>query len=220
MDDEWESRYEGRIHLLNELSERLEIETRSAIADLPHIDRVSFRVKPPDSFIEKAIDPRNDPPYEDPFVEIEDQVAGRIIVFFIEDLEKVQERLKGTFNTVEYEHRRPPADAEFGYESHHLICVIPPQSKPDDWDDRDDLPPTFELQIRTIFMHAYAEPQHDIAYKAVSDLPGDIRRELAWIAASAWGADRAYHRVREWYEANAANSHDEQTSDGRDVQAA
>jgi hypothetical protein len=25
-----------------------------------------------------------------------------------------------------------------------------------------------------------------------------IRRELAWIAASAWGADQAYERVREW----------------------
>jgi len=54
------------------------------------------------------------------------------------------------------------------------------------------------LQIRTIFMHAYSEPQHDFAYKAAGDLPPNVRRELAWIAASAWGADQAYARVAEW----------------------
>lgn len=47
-------------------------------------------------------------------------------------------------------------------------------------------------------MHAYAEPQHDLSYKAAADLPSEIRRELAWVAASAWGADQAYERVRRW----------------------
>lgn len=26
----------------------------------------------------------------------------------------------------------------------------------------------------------------------------DVKRQLAWIAASAWGADQAYERVRAW----------------------
>jgi ppGpp synthetase/RelA/SpoT-type nucleotidyltranferase len=66
------------------------------------------------------------------------------------------------------------------------------------WGARDDLPSTFELRVRTIFMHAYAEPQHNIGYKAASELPGQVRRELAWIAASA------YERVRSWDGANDA----------------
>jgi ppGpp synthetase/RelA/SpoT-type nucleotidyltranferase len=57
------------------------------------------------------------------------------------------------------------------------------------------MPSTFELQIRTLFMHAWAEPQHDMGYKAAQELTREIRRELAWIAASAWGADQAYDRV-------------------------
>jgi hypothetical protein len=36
---------------------------------------------------------------------------------------------------------------------------------------------TFELQIRTLFMHAYVEPQHDIGSKAARDLPREIRKE-------------------------------------------
>jgi ppGpp synthetase/RelA/SpoT-type nucleotidyltranferase len=44
--------------------------------------------------------------------------------------------------------------------------------------------------------HAYAEPQHDLAYKPETPPSDEIRRELAWVAASSWGADQALERVR------------------------
>lgn len=191
--------YLSRIALLEAAKATLERETSEALSDIPHIDRVSFRVKPPESFLAKALDPANSPPYSHPLLEIEDQIAGRVIVFFLADLTTVRERLSRTFSTVEWSRRRPERDAEFGYESDHIICVIPPHLKPEGWSDRDDMPNTFELQIRTVFMHAYAEPQHDIAYKNSADLPASVRKELAWIAASAWGADQAYERVLEWH---------------------
>lgn len=189
--------YTDREELLQQLRDALESETQDALNDLPHIDRICFRVKDPDRFAEKALDPENDPPYADPLAEIEDQVAGRIIVFFLADVNQVHGRLDGTFNTVERAHRKPPRDAEFGYESHHLICQIPPHLKPKGWGKVDSMPETFELQVRTIFMHAYAEPQHDFGYKGAQELTADTRKELAWIAASAWGADQAYQRVRD-----------------------
>jgi putative GTP pyrophosphokinase len=200
MREDLRSRYCGRLGLLEQLRSNLEQETKEALAALPHIDRVTFRVKEVDSFVAKAEDPKNDPPYQDPLAEIEDQVAGRVIVFFLCDLLTVHEHLTRTYSTIERSQRRPERDAEFGYESDHLICIIPPHLKPNGWNMRDDMPSTFELQIRTLFMHAYAEPQHDIGYKAARDLPREIRRELAWIAASAWGADQAYERVRRWNE--------------------
>jgi GTP pyrophosphokinase len=100
--------------------------------------------------------------------EIEDQVAGRVIVFYLDDIAGVLDTLKGTFNAVERSRRHPQRDEEFGYESEHLIAALPPQVLPDEWQGRDDLPTTFELQVRTVFMHAYAEPQHDLGYKAPS----------------------------------------------------
>jgi ppGpp synthetase/RelA/SpoT-type nucleotidyltranferase len=57
------------------------------------------------------------------------------------------------------------------------------------------MPSTFELQIRTLFMHAYAEPQHDFAYKSSAELLRDDRKRLGWIASAAWGADRAYQEL-------------------------
>jgi ppGpp synthetase/RelA/SpoT-type nucleotidyltranferase len=61
-----------------------------------------------------------------------------------------------------------------------------------------DAPRTFKLQVRTLFMHAWAEPQQDPEYKAAEDLPGDMLRELSWIAASSWGADQAFGQIVEW----------------------
>jgi putative GTP pyrophosphokinase len=200
MREDLRSRYADRLGILEQLRSNLEQETKEALAALPHIDRVTFRVKGVDSFVAKAKDLKNDPPYQDPLAEIEDQVAGRVIVFFLSDLLIVHEHLAGTYSTIERSHRRPERDAEFGYESDHVICVIPPHLKPNGWNMRYDMPSTFELQMRTLLMHAYAEPQHDIGYKAARDLPREIRRELAWIASSAWGADQAYERVRKWNE--------------------
>lgn len=198
MPDLLKEQYEARIPLLEELSDRLRTQVEDALEGTPHIDRISFRVKAPSSFLKKARDPGNRPGYTAPLSEIEDQIAGRIIVFFLSDIEGVLDRISGTFSTVEASHRRPKRDAEFGYESHHRICIVPPMEMPDGWAELDDALKTFELQVRTVFMHAYSEPQHDFGYKASKDLPPDIKKELAWIAASAWGADRAYARVVGW----------------------
>src|SRR2546428_11367152 len=93
-------RYSDRMSLLEQLRSNLEQETKEALTGLPHIDRVTFRVKIVESFVAKAEDPKNDPPYQDPLVEIEDQVAGRVIFFFLSDLSAVHECLAGTYSTI------------------------------------------------------------------------------------------------------------------------
>jgi GTP pyrophosphokinase len=201
VDDDLRRAYASRLPLLGAAKAALKRETLDALAAVEHVDRVAFRVKSVASFVAKALDPANDPPFSQPLLEVEDQIAGRVIVFFLRDMTTVQERLGRTFSTVERSRRQPARDEEFGYESDHMICIIPPHLKPVGWAEHASMPNTFELQIRTIFMHAYAEPQHDVAYKSSGELPRTVRRELAWIAASAWGADRAYQRVQEWHQA-------------------
>lgn len=193
--------YSLRVPLLEHASKRLHQEVLLSLRECNHIDRVSFRVKGADSFAKKASDRRNNPPYTDPLREIEDQIAGRVIVFFRSDLKIVHDLLfNRVFQPVEAQERRPDTDAEFGYESNHYVFQIPPQALPSEWPDDGQMPTTFELQLRTLFMHAWAEPQHDIGYKGGEHIPKDIRRELAWIAASAWGADQAYERIIQWTE--------------------
>ena len=183
--------YEERLYLLQQLRDNLQAKTVEALGQLSHIDRVSFRVKDSSSFARKCLPQGLEPTYVKPLVEVEDQVAGRILVFFSHDLEMVDEKLRRWFRgMVEETKRRPANAAEFGYESDHYVIVIDEHLKPDGWRHRSDLPETFELQIRTLFMHAWAEPQHDLGYKN-NELPDHQKRLHAWVAASAWGADRA-----------------------------
>jgi ppGpp synthetase/RelA/SpoT-type nucleotidyltranferase len=194
-DDDLVERYTMRIPLLEEVAGGLAREANDACSDYECVDRIAFQVKEPKSFASKAVDPSNSPPYRFPLREIEDQVAGRVIVYFLDDLAEVRNRLERVFNTIEWTVRRPKPDAEFGYESEHLVCVIPPHVCPSSWQTLEDPPTTFEIQIRTVFMHAYAQPQHKLAYKQGGPIPPNIRRRLAWIAASAWGADQFYQAV-------------------------
>jgi ppGpp synthetase/RelA/SpoT-type nucleotidyltranferase len=198
--DEIRAAYEQRRPLLVDVAKRLEARMLEALEDVPHVDRVSFRAKKTDSFCRKCIgedgqplreSPDSDPHYKSPLEEVEDQVAGRILVLYRDNLEVVEAIVRQWFPAaVEVTRKRPTATSSFGYESNHYIFVIDEHMKPDGWDAAGPMPATFELQIRTLFMHAYAEPQHEIGYKAGTEPDEEIDRQFAWIAASAWGADR------------------------------
>lgn len=181
--------------------------TTAALNDLDHhhIDRVSFRVKGMQSFLEKATERDVDPPYGRPLVEIEDQVAGRVLVLFRHDIDSVVGRLRDVFVPVESTRREPTRDDEFGYESYHYVALVPETARSNEWRHELDMPETFELQVRTLFMHAWAEPQHDIGYKGAQDLTRPQRRALSWVAASSWGADRELDRVWTEYSEQAAD---------------
>lgn len=183
--------YEARIPLLTVLKDAIEDRARQALQAVPHIDRISFRVKGPASFLKKAKEPR----YSDPLSELEDQVAGRIITFFRDDISVVKTKLTEWFGDVEHETKEPSGPSEFGYESDHFVFVIPEHLKSDNWEDHERMPTTFELQVRTLFIHAWAEPQHDLGYKSDVAPARELVRRLAWIAASAWGADQTLNEV-------------------------
>jgi putative GTP pyrophosphokinase len=186
-------KYNMRIPLYRSLMESLENEFGEMLEGKAKIDRIKFRVKEAESFIKKSNAP---PKYENPIAEVEDQIGGRVIVVYKSDVDIIVKEIKKNFNAIEFTERRPPRDAEFGYESSHLILSIPPHLWPEGWSDIGDVPVTFEVQVRTLFMHAWAEPSHGLEYKNTSELPKELLRELSWVAASAWGADQALDRIR------------------------
>lgn len=190
--------YADRRPLLVELSSQLEVRMQESLKGLPHIDRISFRAKTTDSFMEKALRPGSEqkPAFTDPLREIEDQIAGRVLVFFRDDMDLVTRRLASEMGPVEAARKEPEGIGEFGYESDHSILVIPAHLKPEGWNAEPSMPVTFEMQVRTLFMHAWAEPQHDLGYKQVGPMPRDVRRRLAWIASSAWGADNVINELQ------------------------
>lgn len=195
-DPDLASAYQARLPLLTELATTLADKTEQALEGVPHIDRISFRAKGLTSFLNKsvAVDKNGRPKYGVPLAEVEDQVGGRVLTFFRSDIAPVRDHVAEWFGAVEHEPKEPVESDAFGYESDHYICVINETYKPSGWDEFDDMPATFELQIRTLFMHAWAEPQHDMGYKGLP-LDRNTERELAWAAASAWGADRTFDDI-------------------------
>ncbi len=184
--------YGVRRGMLDALRDALEDKAREALDGVPHIDRISFRVKEGASFARKCLPVGKPAPYRDPLVEVEDQVAGRVLVLFSHDLKLVEQELLRWFTgSVEVTKKRPERVTEFGYETDHSILVIDEHLKPEGWYEAGSMPTTFELQIHTLFMHAGAEPQHDLRYKG-SGLANDHQRMLAWVASSAWGDDRMF----------------------------
>lgn len=194
---ELRDRYLERLGMLDHVARRLDADLQEHFEGRAHIDRISIRVKDVDSFVEKAAGERHGKPYEEPLAEVEDQIAGRILVLFTSDLGPTDEHLGKLLNRVEVEYKRPDSWNQFDYESLHGVYAIPPTYLPEEWEEQEDMPGTLEMQIRTLFQHAYAEPQHDLGYKPGAALTPVLTRELAWVAASSWGADHALDRVRE-----------------------
>lgn len=67
--------------------------------------------------------------------------------------------------------------------------------------DRSLVPTFFELQVKTLFQHAWSEANHDLGYKSSKALTDDQIRRLAYTSAQAWGADRVFEEL--WSELRA-----------------
>ncbi|MBZ0233264.1 MAG: hypothetical protein K8M05_13120 [Deltaproteobacteria bacterium] len=183
--------------MLQLLAAGIEARVRETLAEVSHVDRIYFRAKDAESFAKKAwaLDDAGNRKYEHPFEDIEDQVAGRVLVFFRRDIDVVGRALLGAFNRAEQVRKEPSRHDAFAYESEHFVFIIPPHLEPAGWKALAKKPTTFEMQVRTLFMHAWAEPEHEIAYKAKVPLSHEERRKLAWAASSAWGGDAIFEQV-------------------------
>ncbi|MEZ2120965.1 MULTISPECIES: GTP pyrophosphokinase family protein [unclassified Corynebacterium] len=131
-------------------------------------DRVSVRVKEWRSLKAKAYktDGVGKPIYPDPWADIHDILGVRVTVYHSTEIPQVISVLREAFTV----HRSVDKTAEtrvsgsFGYGSHHLIVSVDGTS-----DTASELTDyaglRFEVQVRTVLQHAWAEFEHDIRYK-------------------------------------------------------
>jgi ppGpp synthetase/RelA/SpoT-type nucleotidyltranferase len=88
----------------------------------------------------------------------------------------------------------PESPSEFGYEGKHYVLFLPKDLLTPEL-PREDCPTFFELQIKTLFQHAWAQADHDLAYKPPEELTRDQKRKIAFTAAQAWGADLVFDEL-------------------------
>jgi len=191
---EYKRRYEDS---LQEIANNLETYLEKLLIGYERIDRISARAKSPDRFNAKAIKLTQEgkPKYVSPLVELQDQIGARIVVFYKADVDSVSAVVDKYIRHVEVQELKPDSEWEFGYFGKHYIKALPLDVIPSNI-DKDQVPRFFELQVKTLFQHAWSEANHDICYKPGQELTSDQTRRFAFTAAQAWGADRVFEELR------------------------
>jgi ppGpp synthetase/RelA/SpoT-type nucleotidyltranferase len=99
------------------------------------------------------------------------------------------------FQPIETKDLVPESEWEFGYFGKHFVLLLPSDIVSNSI-DKDLLPQFFELQVKTLFQHAWSEANHDLGYKPqAGKMPSDAGRRLAFTSAQAWGADHIFDEL-------------------------
>jgi putative GTP pyrophosphokinase len=180
---------------LKPVAEKLETYLKELCSPYPRIDRVSSRAKSVDRFMQKAENVENGKSkYSDPLIQIQDQIGARIVTFYPLDIPAVSDIVTHYFRPIESVDIVPDGDNEFGYVGKHFILLLPSDVTAD-FSAVTDVPSFFELQIKTLFQHAWAEAEHDLGYKPSVTLSSLQKRKMAFTAAQAWGADQMFDEM-------------------------
>ena len=130
-------------------------------------DHVTARVKEWRSLRSKSRKRRPDGMlmYPHPWQDIHDLIGVRVTTYHSTEIPRIIEALTEVFEVRRSVDKtaQTRVSGSFGYGSHHLILRVPPaRSTPvlQAYAGRE-----FEVQIRTVLQHAWAEFEHDIRYK-------------------------------------------------------
>ena len=182
--------------VLRPLAHSLEGHLQEYFGDEPRVDRINARPKSIERFLAKCSKQEaGKPKYSEPLHQIQDQLAARIITFYRSDVERMVSLVLKYFRPIETKELVPESEWEFGYFGRHFVLLLPSDIL-DGSIDRESVPQFFELQIKTLFQHAWSEANHDLGYKPQSSsLPSGAGRRLAYTSAQAWGADQMFDEL-------------------------
>lgn len=151
---------------------------------------VTSRGKGLESFTKKAKSEK----YSDPISEIKDMAGIRVITYLESDVKKVADIIEDLFE-IDWDNSLDQSKLlgsdRLGYRSVHYVtkfnkarCKLPEYKK------YENLP--FEIQVRSLLQHVWAEIEHDRNYKFSGKLPTELERRFYLVAGVLECADREF----------------------------
>ena len=119
--------------------------------------------------------------------DLTDILGLRVITFYIDDVDKVASAVERLFD-IDWENsvdkRKIHEIDSFGYLSLHYICKVP------------DFQYRFEIQMRTLLQHAWANMDHDTGYKSGVEIPRRYMRNMSRLAGMLELVDDEFSKIR------------------------
>ena len=158
------------------------------------ISTMSLRIKSEQALRNKVISKDKYQHLED----ITDILGCRILTLFESDVERILELLEDTFEVCEIVDKRKKNKhnrIEFGYNSVHMVVKFTDERcKLVEYQKYQDI--RFEIQLRTVLQHAWAEVEHGLGYKSYYEPPMDIKRKLNRLAGTLEILDEEFEAIR------------------------
>ena len=158
------------------------------------ISTMSLRIKSEQALRNKIISKDKYHHLED----ITDVLGCRILTLFESDVERILELLEDTFEVCEIVDKRKKSKhnrIEFGYSSVHMVVKFTDERcKLVEYQKYQDI--RFEIQLRTVLQHAWAEVEHGLGYKSYYEPPMDIKRKLNRLAGTLEILDEEFEAIR------------------------
>jgi len=183
--------------LLEELSEKLE----TLLYELTNtvnasVNSVTARVKSRQSLQRKLEKTEGKYQYLN---QVTDLCGARIITYFEDDVDTIAKLVEAEFaidlaNSID---KRTSRDVDrFGYTSVHYIASFrESRTCLSEYSRFHGM--NFEIQIRSVLQHAWAEIEHDLQYKSQSPLPRELTRRFARLAGLLEIADAEFIGIRD-----------------------
>ncbi|MDN3692712.1 hypothetical protein QWZ06_10685 [Chryseobacterium tructae] len=181
-------------HLFKKLCFKIE----SILVEVLEEEKLSFhaitsRVKDVESFRNKISNEK----YDNPIEQITDLSGIRIITYVEDDVKKISKIVENIFeidNEKSIDKSKNLGTDKVGYKSVHYIGKLKKDRlKLVEYKSLEGL--VFEIQIRSILQHAWAEIEHDRNYKFSGKLPDEIARRFMLLSGSLEIADREFNNI-------------------------
>ncbi|MDO6545533.1 GTP pyrophosphokinase [Photobacterium sanguinicancri] len=160
------------------------------------IHSITSRTKQRESLLGKIKRPNKS---YDRLLDITDIVGFRITTYFSEDVDVIARIIEKEFsidpdNSIDK--RKALEPDRFGYMSLHLVCEHKnARLKLPEYKQYKSI--KFEVQIRSILQHAWAEIEHDIGYKSTNEVPDLLKRRFSRLAGLLELADEEFQSIKD-----------------------